>query len=382
MRVTRLELTNYRNYAALSVALPLGLTVLYGPNAQGKTNVLEAVYLLATGSPHRAASDREIIRWEAPEEERLARATAAVQPASGAVPFELELVIANLPGQASKRALVNGAGKRMGDFAGRLTAVLFGPEQLDLVTGSPSHRRAYLDETLSQTDRAYLNATAVYSRVLQQRNQLLKQFHEREVHPDELLYWDAQLVETGSLIIARRARCLLELGPLAARHHAELAPSEAELGLEYETKLFRERGGWRAAASAPDEDVQVEFRRWLALEAERELAQGSSVVGPHRDDLVLTLGGKPVDRFGSRGQQRTVALALKLAELDVIRGHTGDQPVLLLDDVLSELDPARRAALREVIRQQEQVLLTATERPELEAASAYAVRAGTLIPAG
>jgi DNA replication and repair protein RecF len=270
----------------------------------------------------------------------------------------------------------------MGDFGGRLTAVLFGPEQLDLVTGSPSHRRAYLDETLSQTDRAYLNATAVYGRVLQQRNQLLKQFHEREVHPDELLYWDTQLVEAGSLIIARRARCLLELGPLAARQHGELAPHEAGLDVEYETKLFRERGGWRAAADAAPDEVQAEFRRWLAHEAERELAQGSSVVGPHRDDLILTLGGKPVDKYGSRGQQRTVALALKLAELDVIRDHTGDRPLLLLDDVLSELDPDRRAALREVIRQQEQVLLTATDRPELEAAAAYSVRAGVLTPAG
>ncbi len=382
VRVTRLELTNYRNYASLSLTLPAGVTVLYGPNAQGKTNVLEAVYLLATGSPHRAISDREVIRWEAPEDERLARATAAVQPGDGAAAFELELVIANLPGQASKRALVNGAGKRMGDFGGRLTAVLFGPEQLDLVTGSPSHRRAYLDETLSQTDRAYLNATAVYGRVLQQRNQLLKQFHEREVHPDELLYWDTQLVEAGSLIIARRARCLLELGPLAARHHRELAPHEAGLDVEYETKLFREGGGWRAAADAAPNEVQAEFRRWLAHEAERELAQGSSVVGPHRDDLILTLGGKPVDKYGSRGQQRTVALALKLAELDVIRDHTGDRPLLLLDDVLSELDPDRRAALREVIRQQEQVLLTATDRPELEAAAAYSVRAGVLTPAG
>jgi DNA replication and repair protein RecF len=380
VRVTRLELTNYRNYAALGLSLPPGLTVLHGPNAQGKTNVLEALYLLATGSPHRAVSDREVIRWDAPESERLARVTASVEAGDGGGAFELELVIANLPGQATKRTLVNGAGKRMGDFAGRLTAVLFGPEQLDLVTGSPGQRRAYLDETLSQTDRAYLHATAVYSRVLQQRNQLLKQFHEREVHPDELLYWDAQLVEAGSLIIARRARCLLEVGPLAARHHAELAPSEAALGLEYETKLFREGGGWRAAGSASLEEVQAEFGRWLTREAERELAQGTSVVGPHRDDLVLTLAGKLVDKFGSRGQQRTVALALKLAELDVIRGNTGDQPVLLLDDVLSELDPARRAALRDVIRQQEQVFLTATDPPELEAAAAYAVREGTLTP--
>ncbi|HLY64557.1 MAG TPA: DNA replication/repair protein RecF [Chloroflexota bacterium] len=376
MHVSRLRLFNFRNYASLDLPLQPGLTVLYGQNAQGKTNVLEAVHLLSSGSSYRAISDKEVIRWEAPDAERLARATGEV--AALQETMELELAVTDMPGLATKRALVNGVGKRLGDFVGRLTAVLFGPEQLDLVTGSPSQRRGYFDGALSQTDHAYFRALGAYGRVLQQRNQLLKQFRERDVHPDELVYWDAQLVEAGSLISQARARGLQQLAVLAREQHQQLAPDGGELAADYETKLFRGSGGWRRLAGEPAEAVQAEFRAWLALEAEREMAQGSSVVGPHRDDLLLSLDGKPVDKFGSRGQQRTVALALKLAELEFLRQHTGEKPVLLLDDVLSELDEARRGALRDVVRQHEQVLLTTTERPELDATAAYLVRQGTL----
>lgn len=374
MQLSRVHLTNFRNYAALQLPLQPGLTVLHGQNAQGKTNVLEAVHLLSSGSSYRAQSDREVIRWDAPEGERLARVIGATADT------ELEVVVADMPGLSTKRVLVNGAGKRLADFVGRLPAVLFGPEQLGLVTGSPSHRRNYLDDALSQTDRTYFRALAVYNRVLHQRNQLLKQFREREMHPDELVYWNAQLVETGSVISSRRARGLQQAAVLAAAQHERLAPGGGELGLAYETKLFRAAGGWQRLVSAQPDEVQAEFRACLATEAEREMAQGNTVVGPHRDDLLLTLDGKPVDKFGSRGQQRTVALALKLAELDFIRDHTGETPVLLLDDVLSELDEARRAALSDVVRSHEQVLLTTTEQPDMQAAASYLVQRGTLTP--
>lgn len=374
MHLSRLQLTNFRNYAVLDLPLQTGLTVLHGQNAQGKTNVLEAVYLLSSGASYRAQSDREVIRWEAPEAERLARVTGQAGDA------ELEAVVADMPGLSTKRVLLNSAGKRLADFVGRLPAVLFGPEQLDLVTGSPSHRRSYLDGALSQIDRTYFRALAVYNRVLHQRNQLLKQYREREIHPDELVYWDAQLVEAGSVISNRRARGLQQIAVLAAAHHEQLAPGGGELGSAYETKLFRTSGGWQRLASAPADEIQAEFRAWLATEAEREMAQGTTVVGPHRDDLLLSLDGKPVDKFGSRGQQRTVALALKLAELDLIRDHTSEAPVLLLDDVLSELDDARRAALSEVVLRHEQVLLTTTEQPDMPSAISYLVQQGTLTP--
>ena len=374
MYLSRLHLTNFRNYTSLELALGPGLTVLHGQNAPGKTNVLEAVYLLSSGSSYRTQSDREVIRWGAPESERLARVTGQANDS------ELEVLIADMPGLSTKRALVNGAGKRLADFVGRLPAVLFGPEQLDLVTGSPSHRRSYLDGALSQTDRTYFRALAVYNRVLHQRNQLLKQFREREIHPDELVYWDAQLVEAGSVISCRRARGLEQVHVLAAGHHERLASAGGILALAYETKLFRTAGGWERLALASPREGQTEFHARLAMEAEREMAQGATVVGPHRDDLLLSLDGKPVDKFGSRGQQRTVALALKLAELDFVRDHTAETPVLLLDDVLSELDEVRRSALSEVMLSHEQVLLTTTEQPDMRAAAAYLVQQGTLTP--
>ena len=377
MRVAELTLANFRNYERLSLAFQPGLTVLFGRNAQGKTNVLEATYLLASGSSYRAAAEREVIRWQATPEDRLARAAAVIQPEA----IEIEAVIAAIPGLPSKRVLVNGAGKRLVDFAGRLAAVLFGPEQLDLVTGSPSVRRAYLDEALTQIDRPYLRALTTYTRVLAQRNQLLKQFRERDVSLEELIYWDGQLIETGSVILRQRARALIGLAQLCARRHAALAPGGGELTLAYETKLFRDEGGWPRLAESELPSIETEFRRRLAMEAAREQAQGVTVVGPHRDDLLLAIDGQPADKFGSRGQQRTAALALKLGELDLIRDSTGHAPVLLLDDVLSELDESRRLALGEAIREQEQVLLTATDLPDLPAAAAYQVDAGTLTPA-
>jgi DNA replication and repair protein RecF len=378
VRISQLRLFNFRNYARLELPLQPGLTVLHGQNAQGKTNVLEAIHLLANGSCYRAVSDKEVIRWDAPAAERIARVTGDIEAKSEK--FELEVAVADMPGLSTKRALLNGGGKRLADFVGRLTAVLFGPEQLDLVTGSPGLRRAYVDGALSQTDRTYFRALATYNRVLHQRNQLLKQFQVRELSPDELIYWDAQLVEAGSFVSSRRAAVLQRLAVLAAGHHEQLAPGGGALALEYETKLFRASGGWRRLASAGAQEVQAEFRHWLALESARELAQGVSVVGPHRDDLLLSLDGKPVEKFGSRGQQRTVALALKLAELELITYDKGDQPVLLLDDVLSELDEARRDALREVIGRHEQVLLTTAEQPGLPAAASYLVHAGSLTP--
>ncbi len=372
MHLSRLELSNFRNYAELDLALEPGLTVFYGQNAQGKTNVLEAVYLLSSGSSYRAASDREVIRWAAPDAERVARVTGVSDG------IELQVLVADMPGLSTKRVLLNGAGKRLADFVGRLPAVFFGPEQLDLVTGSPGDRRSYLDGALSQTDRNYYRSLGTYNRVLHQRNQLLKQFRERELDPEELVYWDDQLVEQGSLISRGRARCLQELSELAASHHEHLAAGGGELALAYESKLFRNAGGWERLLDASVDEIQTEFRRWLSLEAEREMAQGTTVVGPHRDDLLLVLSGKSVDKFGSRGQQRTVALALKLAELDLLQRHTGQVPVLLLDDVLSELDEARRGALRDVVRQHEQVLLTTTELPDMDLAASYLVRQGSL----
>ncbi|HUZ76443.1 MAG TPA: DNA replication and repair protein RecF [Chloroflexota bacterium] len=416
VHLAHLSLRNFRNYAALEMPLEPGLIVLHGPNAQGKTNILEAVALLATGSSYRAASDRETIRWEAPPEDRVARITGRVRlpaldetgariasepnplpgqvaaanasasaaddsGAAEATEFEVELLVADMPGLSTKRARINGAARRVVDLVGRLTMVFFGPDQLDLVIGSPHHRRAYLDTAIGQVDHGYYRATLQYNRVLQQRNQLLKQARERQVRADELLYWDEQMVEQGGAIIQGRARALLPLAELAGQEQQRLAPRRGQLSVGYDTKLFGGSADCDRLAAMPADEVQAEYRQRLALEHERELAQGSCVVGPHRDDVTLLLDGRPLERFGSRGQQRTAALALKLAELGFLRRHTGQHPVLLLDDVLSELDEDRRAALAGIMVEQEQVLFTTTEATAVPARASYEVRGGSLLRA-
>ncbi|MGH2469434.1 MAG: DNA replication/repair protein RecF [Chloroflexota bacterium] len=293
--------------------------------------------------------------------------------------FEVELLVADMPGLSAKRARINGVGKRVVDLVGRLTMVFFGPEQLDLVIGSPHHRRAYLDTAISQVDRGYYRATLQYAHVLQQRNQLLRQARERQLGAEELLFWDEQMVEQGGAIIQGRARALLHLAELAADQQQRLAPRRGQLRAGYDTKLFGGAAGCDRLAALPAHEVQAEYRQRLALEHERELAQGSCVVGPHRDDVTLLLDGRPLERFGSRGQQRTAALALKLAELEFLRRHTGQRPVLLLDDVLSELDAQRRAALAGIMAEQEQVLFTTTEATDVPARASYEVRSGSLV---
>ncbi|MGH2520146.1 MAG: DNA replication/repair protein RecF, partial [Chloroflexota bacterium] len=304
MYLSHLSLRNFRNYAALELPLEPGLVVLHGPNAQGKTNILEAVALLSTGSSYRAASDRETIRWEAPPEDRVARITGRVrlpgssepgaeragEPASPleqtvaldgtaqAAGFEVELLVADMPGLSAKRARINGVGKRVVDLVGRLTMVFFGPEQLDLVIGSPHHRRAYLDTAISQVDRGYYRATLQYAHVLQQRNQLLRQARERQLGAEELLFWDEQMVEQGGAIIQGRARALLHLAELAADQQQRLAPRRGQLRAGYDTKLFGGAAGCDRLAALPAHEVQAAYRQRLALEPERELAQGSCVV--------------------------------------------------------------------------------------------------------
>jgi DNA replication and repair protein RecF len=377
VRLTHLKLRNFRNYASLDLPLGPGLTVLHGPNAQGKTNVLEAIYLLALGSSYRTTSDRELIHWQAEPEERLARVEGEV--ASEQDSTRLEVVVSAMPGVATKRAFINGAGKRVADLLGRLPVVFFGPEELDLVVGPPGHRRRFLDDAISQLDSPYHRALQQYGRAHHQRNQLLKLIREGPAQLDELPYWDDQLVELGSSILIARGKALVEIAPLMVDQHRGLTVAGGEVGLSYETKLYRQDGGWQRLAEASTQEVQAEFRRCLALERERELAQGTSVVGPHRDDLLLTLDGRPIDAFGSRGQQRTAALALKLAEVAFVQARAGEQPVLLLDDVLSELDAERRRLLAARVHNFEQALLTATDPPPVEATAVYRVRGGQLI---
>lgn len=406
MRVERLRLTDFRSYRELDLTLPAGLVVFYGRNAQGKSNLLEAISLIATTRSFRTSSEREAIRWGAPG--RFARVIGDI--ARSRDHLEIEVILAegmddgaaaaapaseNAPaamaaGAFRKRVRVNGAPRRAIDLVGTAPVVVFAPTDLDLVTGGPSQRRHFLDLTLCQTHHSYCRTLSQYQKVIAQRSALLRRIREGLDTPQSLAYWDDQLVRLALPIMRERADFLERASAAAARVYAALASDdegaqsgdEAALRLEY-------RPSYQDATAASDGDSdsteQAAARMRAAVEAvrRREIAQGANVLGPHRDDLGFLAGGVDLAIYGSRGQQRTVALALKLAELEYIEAETGEQPALLLDDVLSELDPQRREDLLAAVRGLDQTLVTTTDltiapASALRQATIYEVRGGAI----
>jgi len=396
MRVRRLQLADYRNFPRLDFSLPSGPVVIVGGNAQGKSNLLEAVYLLSTMRSPRADSDGELIRHQAAQVEGappLARLVAEVEGRSG--PLRLEMVVvargggvdslaarpAGVP-RANKVVRVNGVAKRLADAVGQLNAVLFTAHDMEVIDGPPSLRRRYLDITISQVDRGYLRALQRYAKVLLQRNHLLKRVQEGSARREELAFWSQELVQEGSYIIRARALTVASLGPLAAAGHAALTEGQEELTLVYQPQLGGAVDGLRAAFLSQDE-LAAAFAQVIGHWGEREIGAGVSLLGPHRDDLLFHLDGISAATFGSRAQQRTIALALRLAEARYLLERRGESPVLLLDDVLSELDGRRRAAVLAAIADYEQVLVTATDMDRfltdfLKGATLFQVAGGSL----
>ena len=343
-----------------------GPHLVWGPNAAGKTSLLEAMVLLAWGRSHRTNADGELIRWGTD----LARVEGGV----GSDTIEVAIVRAGAGGTAGrKRIRVNGLARRAAGLAGLLRVVVFAPEEMLLVAGSPSLRRAVIDQLASSSSPAYADALATYGRTLQQRNSLLRAIREEGASRSELHFWDGAFLDAGGAIVGERRR-LLEViaGPLAAAH-SEIAPDEAAtaaLTLRYATN----------APALPGESPRDALARRLAETADKEVWNGSTLVGPHRDDLVFELDGRDLASFASRGQQRTAILALKLAELDVLTALDGRPPLLLLDDVFSELDPDRRSHLVRRIASLPQAFITTTTLDDLDPAlraiaTAWAVRA-------
>jgi DNA replication and repair protein RecF len=322
--------------------------------------------LLAWGRSHRTSADAELIRWGTD----LARVEGIV----GSDTIEVAIVRAGAAGTAGrKRIRVNGLGRRAAGLAGILRVVVFAPEEMLLIAGSPSLRRATLDQLAATGSPAYADALSTYGRTLQQRNSLLRAIREEGASRDELRFWDGSFLDAGGAIVEERRRLLATLaGPLADAH-AEIAPDEAaveRLALRYATN----------APALPGESARDALARRLAETAEKEVWNGSTLVGPHRDDLVFELGGRDLATFASRGQQRTAILALKLAELDIVTAIDGRPPLLLLDDVFSELDPERRSHLVRRIADLPQAFVTTTTLDDLDSelraiATAWEVRA-------
>ncbi|OGO05469.1 MAG: hypothetical protein A2Y60_04475 [Chloroflexi bacterium RBG_13_54_9] len=392
MFVTHLGLTNFRNFSHLELDLTPGISAFQGGNAQGKTNLLEAIYLLATARSHRAETDRELINWSvAREESPFARLWAEVQKTSGKVKVEI-----GLQGQASihqkevaedsqlyvnKRIRVNGVPRRAMDLVGQMLVVMFSSPDIELVGGAPTLRRRYLDVALSQIDPLYLRSLQSYNRVILQRNHLLRLIREGRAKSNQLAFWDEELVKTGSYIIVQRQHTVAALADLAASTHRRLTSKREALEIIYVGSIRKgvtdgslEEGQLQAVAAAFQDELQVSQAR--------EIERGMTLVGPHRDDLRLLANGIDMGVYASRGQQRTIALSLKLAEASLMQARTGDQPILLLDDVLSELDAERCYHLLESVTSYQQVLITTTLEPDslepLTQATRFKVQQGTV----
>ncbi|MBI2912660.1 MAG: DNA replication/repair protein RecF [Chloroflexi bacterium] len=384
MRLLRLQLFDYRNFHRLDLELPAAPAVFVGDNAQGKTNLLEAVYLLATMRSLRAETDSQLIRRDSPVAEMpAARVLAHVETAGG--PLKVEVALVARPGPygpiAGKVVRVNGVPKRLSDAVGRLTAVLFTAEDLGLIGGSPSLRRRYLDITLAQVEQPYAAARQRFERVLLQRNHLLKRIREGAARPDELSFWDDELCQDGGFILQRRAAAVRELDGLARQVHASLVPGE-ELALLYRPRL---EGDGADLAAASRQAAAEAYAAALKRSLSRDIAAGMTLMGPHRDDLLFTLDGVPAAGYASRAQQRTIALSLRLAEARLLLARRGDSPVLLLDDVLSEMDAARRRSVLASLDDYEHILVTGTDLDRfppsfLARAALFAVEAGSIRP--
>jgi DNA replication and repair protein RecF len=354
VRVDQLTLTGFRSYASLDLRLGEGPQVIVGDNAAGKTNLIEAIVLLARGASHRSTTDAELIRWGEP----LTRLEAGVVHGSTRGPDRVEVTLERgLAGGARKRMRVDGVPRRAAALADALRVVLFAPEEMLLVVGQPSLRRAAIDALAAARSAAYGRAMATYGRALQQRNGLLRRIRDGEADADQLPYWSTILIEEGGTIVGQRLALLADLAPMLAASHTEIAPAEPELRLRYVTN----------APAEADETPEAALRRRLAETAEKELWNGATLVGPHRDDVAFELGGRDLATFASRGQQRTAILSLKLAELDLLTDPiSGEAPLLLLDDVFSELDPDRRAHLVRRIRGLPQTIVTTTTLDDLD----------------
>lgn len=382
MYLRHLSLTNFRLYSRLEVDLPAQAILLYGDNAQGKTSLLEAIYVLATGRSSHTTSDRQLINWLASEEglTPYARLAADVVRADRALHIDMVLMLEPAKTEDSwrfrKQIKMNGAVVRATDLIGQLAVVMFLPDDVEIVGGGPANRRRYLDNALSQVDVEYAHALDLYTEVLSQRNALLKQLAETGGDPDQLLYWDEQLATAGTTITLRRQSMIAELELLADRLHRDLTRERHTLRLRYQPAfnadqpigpVYQRSLNLNLPTQSPEatfEQAKKSFLKQLEVRRKEELARGATLVGPHRDELRFIADEIDLGVYGSRGQQRTAVLALKLAEVHWMRAKIDDWPILLLDEVMAELDAHRRGFLLDQINGANQAILTATD-PEM-----------------
>ena len=333
MHISQVTLNNYRNYGTLRLGLSPGLNVFTGANAQGKTNLLEAIYFCSIGRSMRTPRDRELILWEKD------RARIAVEAVSKGGKSKVEII---LDKRQNKSVAINGAtASRLGELMGVVTTVLFSPDEIAIIKESPSDRRRFMDIAVCQLSRAYFYLLQRYNKILAQRNKLLKS----KAGEDTLEVWDLQLAVAGAKVIKTRRGFLARMNELTKNAHAYLTDGKEEIEILYET-----------LEGETEQEIYENFLLELKKSRERDLFHGFTHIGAQTDDFAVLIGGVDVRKYGSQGQQRTASLSLKLAQLELFNAETGEYPVLLLDDVFSELDASRQRKLVEKLSEHQTVI--------------------------
>jgi len=372
MRVTRLTLHNFRNYADLSIQPDSGLNVLVGKNAQGKSSVLEGIYVAATTRSWRAGKDSELIRWDAEQ----ARITLDVAR-EAQNDIEIEVTLGRTD---KKRVSINTVHQtRLSDVIGQAKVLLIEPEDGEIVRGEPSIRRRFLNLEISQIQPMYCHLLVSYRKVLEQRNRLLKDMHRVRSRGGVLDAWNEQLVSYGSRILERRLAFVSHIARVAEVIHSQITDDAEALEIEYASKTNLE--GVSTAAEAADR-----LRQRMEEARDEEIQRGITLIGPQRDDLLVRVNGMDARVYGSHGQQRTIALSLRLAELEVMEEIAKEPPIVLLDDVMTDLDDERRAHVFAMTRDRCQTFLTAASERFLQAevlagAKVFKVSDGGVTPA-
>ncbi|MEI5908406.1 DNA replication/repair protein RecF [Bacillus spongiae] len=368
MYIEGLQLENYRNYESLEVSFENKVNVILGENAQGKTNVMESIYVLAMAKSHRTSKDKELIRWD----DEYAKIKGRINKRNGSVPLELSI------GKKGKKAKFNHIEQpKLSHYVGNMNVVMFAPEDLHLVKGSPQVRRRFIDMEIGQVSPVYLHDSNQYNKILQQRNSYLKQLQLKKQSDQTMLdVLTEQYIQMAVKIVRRRFEFIRMLEGWAKPIHSGISRELEALKIIYKPSIdVSEEQDWSKM-------IEIFEQKFTQLR-EREIDRGVTLVGPHRDDLQFLVNDRDVQTYGSQGQQRTTALSVKLAEIELIHSEIGEYPILLLDDVLSELDDYRQSHLLNTIQGKVQTFVTTTsvegiDHQTLREAATYIVETGKM----
>jgi DNA replication and repair protein RecF len=344
MRIKELKLINYRNHLNLNLNLDENLVLIVGPNGIGKTNILESIYLTSTGKSPRSKYDSDLINYE----KAFAIVSSKTSSSDDSFGLELQVIREGEENKSRKKVKVNSVPKTINYFCGLFNSVLFMPEDIQLITGPPSERRKYIDAMLTQADAGYKKTLNAYGKAVKQRNKILEKINKEGRGWDEIDYWTVQVSRSGNILQGKRTEMFDAVQPFMDSNSEKLNGNELKTEIRYKkNELSQER-----------------FEKYK----QREIAAKATLIGPHRDDFEIFFDGHSVAEFGSRGQQRSVVLALKLSEIEYIEKMKGERPILLLDDIFSELDETHKEAVMSVIGNQ-QTILTSTHKQNFPAGS-------------